>query len=60
MTDDLNKTGRGGDQFVVRFPAGMRDELKARAAQNRRSMNSEVVARLERTLKEDGDATQKR
>ncbi|ARC87145.1 Arc family DNA-binding protein [Rhodovulum sp. MB263] len=31
----------------IRLPAGWRDALKARAARNRRSMNSEVLAALE-------------
>jgi len=35
------------DQYMVRFPDGMRDRLKAAAAQNKRSMNAEIVARLE-------------
>jgi len=32
------------DQYMVRFPDGMRDRLKAAAAQNKRSMNAEIVA----------------
>lgn len=38
---------RGSDQFPVRFPEGMRDRIKAEAEANGRSMNSEIVARLE-------------
>ncbi|MGB3338284.1 MAG: Arc family DNA-binding protein [Devosia sp.] len=38
------------DQYMVRFPDGMRDELKARAGENNRSMNQEIVSRLERTF----------
>ncbi|WP_353428912.1 Arc family DNA-binding protein [Paracoccus denitrificans] len=41
------------DQFVVRFPDGMRDRIKAAADANSRSMNAEVVARLEKTFNED-------
>lgn len=37
---------RGADQFVVRFPDGMRDMLKEAAGKNGRSMNTEIVARL--------------
>ena len=35
------------DQYMVRFPDGMRDRLKAEAEKNGRSMNAEIVARLE-------------
>ncbi|TWD58111.1 Arc-like DNA binding dprotein [Agrobacterium vitis] len=34
------------DQYIVRFPDGMRDQLKNEAAANGRSMNAEIVARL--------------
>ena len=37
---------RGMDQFPVRFPDGMRDEIKAAAERNGRSMNSEILERL--------------
>ena len=40
-------SSRGSDQFPVRFPEGMRDRIKADAEANGRSMNSEIVARLE-------------
>jgi hypothetical protein len=35
------------------MPDGMRDRLKAAAAENNRSLNAEIVARLEKSL--DGD-----
>lgn len=41
---------RGSDQFMVRFPKGMRDKIKASADQNGRSMNSEIIARLDASL----------
>jgi hypothetical protein len=44
------KAGRGSDQFVVRLPDGMRDQLKAEAEANQRSMNAEIVARLEESF----------
>lgn len=31
------------DKFTVRFPDGMRDLLASRAAENGRSMNSEII-----------------
>ena len=35
------------DQYIVRFPDGMRDRLKDEALKNKRSLNAEIVARLE-------------
>lgn len=34
------------DKYVVRFPDGMRDRLKAEAERNNRSLNAEIVAQL--------------
>lgn len=39
------------DQYMVRFPEGMRDELKAAAAAFNRSLNAEIIARLEQYKK---------
>lgn len=38
---------RGSDQFALRLPDGLRDQIKADAAANGRSMNAEIIARLE-------------
>ena len=38
------------DQYALRFPAGMRDDVKALAVANRRSMNAEIIFHLERAL----------
>ena len=35
------------DQYIVRFPDGVRDRLKDAAAENNRSLNAEIIARLE-------------
>lgn len=35
------------DQYIVRFPDGMRDRIKEAAEVSGRSMNAEIVARLE-------------
>ena len=35
------------DKFVVRLPDGMRDRIAEAAEANNRSMNAEIVARLE-------------
>ncbi|QGA56891.1 Arc family DNA-binding protein [Brucella sp. 2280] len=46
----MAKAGRGSDQFMVRLPDGMRDQIAGIAEKNGRSMNAEVVARLERSF----------
>ncbi|MCV0427045.1 MAG: Arc family DNA-binding protein [Roseibium sp.] len=38
------------DQFVVRLPDGMRDQIAEAAKLSNRSMNAEIVARLEETF----------
>lgn len=43
---------RKADQFPVRLPDGWRDAIRARAASNRRSMNSEILAALESVVRE--------
>jgi hypothetical protein len=35
------------DRFIVRFPDGMRDKIGVAARRNKRSMNAEIVSRLE-------------
>jgi hypothetical protein len=47
-------SSRIADKFVVRLPDGMRERIAEVSKGNHRSMNSEIIARLERTLKEDG------
>jgi hypothetical protein len=46
-------TGRGSDKFILRLPEGMRAKIQALAAQKGRSMNTEIVAALEKFLEED-------
>ncbi|WP_333919435.1 Arc family DNA-binding protein [Bradyrhizobium sp. CCBAU 45321] len=41
-------TGRDSEKFILRMPAGMRDRIAKMAAQNGRSMNSEIIAALEK------------
>ncbi|SOE18587.1 Arc-like DNA binding dprotein [Hoeflea halophila] len=50
----MAKQGRGSEQAMIRLPEGMRDRLKESAEQNGRSMNAEIVARLEHSF--DGGA----
>ncbi len=40
------------DKFMLRLPDGMRDRLKHEAVLNKRSLNAEIIARLEQTLTE--------
>lgn len=42
------------DKFMLRLPEGMRDRLKDAAARNGRSMNAEIITRLNYTF--DADA----
>lgn len=41
------------DKFIIRLPDGMRDQLKAAAEANNRSMNAEIVHRLKKSLEAD-------
>lgn len=49
----MAKAGRGDDQYMVRFPEGLRDRIKGAAEENGRSMNTEIVARLEDSFDEN-------
>jgi hypothetical protein len=40
----------------VRFPESLKENLRQSAAESRRSMNAEIVARLERSFREQGQA----
>lgn len=41
---------RHADKYIVRFPDGMRDRLKAAAVQSSRTLNAEIVSRLQDSL----------
>lgn len=47
MSNDKNFPSDKADKYVVRFPDGMRDKIAEAAKANSRSMNAEIVARLE-------------
>lgn len=53
--DEKPAVTRESDRFIVRLPDGMRDRLSASARESGRSMNAEVVARLQASY-EDGPA----
>ncbi|XHB99348.1 Arc family DNA-binding protein [Nitratireductor sp. ac15] len=42
---------KAADQYVVRFPDGMRDQIKALAKANLRSMNAEIIFALEARIR---------
>jgi hypothetical protein len=44
------QAGRDSDKFMLRLPDGMRERIKASADANGRSMNSEIIARLDWTF----------
>ena len=58
LKTNLAYSSRTADKFVVRLPEGMRDRIAEVARNPHRSMNSEIIARLEQSLQEDGHATQ--
>lgn len=49
----LTYSSRLADKFVVRLPTGMRDKIAEVARNNHRSMNSEIVSRLEQSLTQE-------
>lgn len=50
MSKESQPPSRTAEQFVVRFPDGMRDRIASVAKDNNRSMNAEIVARLDASL----------
>jgi len=53
MTLQKQQPGMAGndvEKFVVRLPSGMRSQIADVARTNRRSMNSEIIARLEDSM----------
>lgn len=41
---------RTADKFVVRLPDGLRERINEAAGNNHRSMNSEIIARIDGSL----------
>lgn len=52
-------SSRTADKFVVRLPDGMRERIAVVARNHHRSMNSEIIARLEASLIVDEGAAGK-
>lgn len=42
----VRSTGRGSDQFVLRLPEGMREQVAAAAEQTGKSMNAVIIEAL--------------
>ena len=47
-------SSRTADKFVVRLPDGKRERIADVARNHHRSMNSEIIARLEQSLLQEG------
>ena len=47
-------SSRTADKFVVRLPDGMRERIADVARNHHRSMNSEIISRLEQSLFREG------
>ena len=47
-------SSRTADKFVVRLPDGMRERIADVARNHHRSMNSEIISRLEQSLLQEG------
>lgn len=50
MTDD--RKPQAEDKYIIRFPNGMRDRLKEVAKANNRTLNAEIVARIEQSFQQ--------
>jgi hypothetical protein len=53
MTQDPKYPSELAERFQVRLPEGMRDLMRAAAAKSGRSMNAEIVYRLQWSIDED-------
>jgi plasmid stability protein len=47
-------SSRTADKFVVRLPDGMRERIADVARNHHRSMNSEIITRLEQSMLQEG------
>ena len=50
MTEENRFPSQLAERFQIRLPDGMRDRLKSEAEKNGRSMNAEIIQRLQSTL----------
>lgn len=61
MTESEKPKGaiQAGDKYIVRFPEGMRDQIAQAAKAANRSMNAEIVARLQSSFERPTDGHQR-
>lgn len=48
----VRPSSRTADKFIIRLPPGMRERITHGATVNRRSMNSEIIIRLQRSFEQ--------
>lgn len=53
LKQENSYSSRTADKFVIRLPEGMRDHIAEVARHHHRSMNSEIIARLEQSLAQE-------
>ena len=53
LKKNIAYSSRTADKFVLRLPDGMRDRIAQVARDQHRSMNSEIIARLQHSLQSD-------
>jgi plasmid stability protein len=51
----MSEQSHDQEKFIVRMPAGMRDRIRKRAAEEGRSMNAEVLQTLEKAYPASSD-----
>jgi hypothetical protein len=49
-TAQMPYNSRTADKFVLRLPEGLRDRINLAAENNHRSMNGEIIARIDSSL----------
>ena len=49
---------KGAEQYMLRLPPGLRDSVARRAAENGRSMNTEIIEAIEKHLRDADRVTQ--
>lgn len=50
MATKTSNTGRESDKFTLRFSEGMREQIRKAAESNNRTMNAEIVERLQKSF----------
>lgn len=49
-----DRSPQTADKYILRFPDGMRDRIAEEAKKNNRSMNAEIVARIQASFEKQG------